>query len=535
MKDNKGFVLPLYRSTDLIHWQYLHPLYQGDASKGDSTFCECPFFFPLGDKYVLALSAEAAWMTGTFKDHRFVPEERGRLDHGRFYVPQTVLDGRGRRIMWGWAIGWNANPGERDAQRPAGWAGAQTLPRVMSLAKDHTLRFDPAPELESLRAEHCREENLTVGKASVPIKNSRGMQLELNVVLAPGSAQRCGLVIRDTAELLRITYDATTKALQCAGHTIPLALEPGEDLALRVFLDRSIVEVYANRKVCVTEGIRPKDINAVDVGVFAESGQAKVKQLDVWQMRSIWDSVDEHCAALEKGLWCVPSPEALEPGMLQASTMEGADTMLAFAVSRQEKLSDACQSAEKELEANPDGPKAVHLRELLDRVRKRGLIDKAYAKALARKLKDLPKDPAWPMVVRKFKASRLQPPVADIAKARPPRAGLPRKVLPFMPECELADVRGIHGGADGTIYVEADVTLDRAYRGLLAYGSDGPVKVWVNGRTVDCRPHATNPGRIGEYMKPVSWRKGVNRISFALATNHGRAWGVQARVMRRRA
>ncbi|MEI6219356.1 MAG: glycoside hydrolase family 32 protein, partial [bacterium] len=534
MKDNRGFVLPLYKSTDLIHWQYLHPLYEGDASKGGSTFCECPFFFPLGKKYVLALSAEATWMTGTFKKHRFQPEERGRLDYGRLYVPQTVLDDTGRRIMWGWATGWSSYPGERNRQSLAGWAGMQTIPRVMSLAKDNTLRFDPAPELESLRAEHYREENVTVGKKSLPLKNSRGMQIELKVVFAPGASQRCGLIIRDTAEMFRITYDSTTKTLQCAGHTIPLELEPGEDLTLRVFLDRSIVEVYANRKVCGTEGIYPKDINAGEVRLIAEAGQAKVKELDVWQMKSIWDSMDEHCAALEKGLWCVPSPEALDPSFVQGYTEERAGSIFAVTVSWQKKLSDACRSAAKELKLNPGLPKAVHLRELLDRVIKRGLIDKGYVKTLARNLKQLSKNPSWPIVVRRFKASCLQPTVVDIALARPPYPSQSRKVLPFISECEMADIRGVHGGADGVIYIEADVKLDRAYRGALAYGSDGPVKVWVNGRAVDCRPNATNPAKIGEYVKPVSWKKGANRISFALATNCGRAWGVQARVMRTR-
>ena len=69
---------------------------------------------------------------------------------------------------------------------------------------------------------------------------------------------------------------------------IPLALEPGEDLTLRVFLDRSVVEVFANRKVCVTERIYPEDVGAVEVALFAETGQALVKEVDAWQMKSIW-------------------------------------------------------------------------------------------------------------------------------------------------------------------------------------------------------------------------------------------------------
>jgi len=101
----------------------------------------------------------------------------------------------------------------------------------------------------------------------------------------------------------------------------------------------------------------------------------------------------------------------------------------------------------------------------------------------------------------------------------------------FMPEHELADIRHLHGGVDGLIYLEALAKLSRARKGSLAYGSDGPVKVWVNGRVVDSQPKATNPARVGQYVVNVTWRRGANRITFALATNGGRAWGVQARVV----
>jgi hypothetical protein len=146
----------------------------------------------------------------------------------------------------------------------------------------------------------------------------------------------------------------------------------------------------------------------------------------------------------------------------------------------------------------------------------------------------LPRDPAPPFIIREFKASPLQPPIKDIAAARPPRAGLVQLPVRFMPEHELADVRYFHGGEDGLIYLEASAKLKQACKGSLAYGSDGPVKVWVNGRAVDCRPKATNPAIVGQYVVNVAWRKGANRITFALATNKGRAWGVQARVLRRR-
>ena len=284
LKEGKKPVVLLYRSTDLRTWQYLHPLYVGDPDQGEGEFCECPTFFPLGDTYVLALSHGATWTTGTFTDQRFHMEKRGRLGYGRFYVPQTVLDGKGRRILWGWATEARDN----EALKRAGWASMQTLPQVVSLAGDRTLRFDPAPELETLREAHYQQTDLLLGNTSTPIKNSRGMQLELQVVFARGSAPRFGLVLQDKTQLMCITYDTAANTLYCKEQAMPLVLEPSEALTLRVFLDRSVVEVYANRRVFIVERIYPEDISAVEAGLFAEGGQTLVKQVDAWNMKSIW-------------------------------------------------------------------------------------------------------------------------------------------------------------------------------------------------------------------------------------------------------
>ena len=45
----------LYRSQDLVHWEYLHELCRGELAKTGRMW-ECPNFFPLGDKHVLLIS-----------------------------------------------------------------------------------------------------------------------------------------------------------------------------------------------------------------------------------------------------------------------------------------------------------------------------------------------------------------------------------------------------------------------------------------------------------------------------------------------
>lgn len=86
------------------------------------------------------------------------------------------------------------------------------------------------------------------------------------------------------------------------------------------------------------------------------------------------------------------------------------------------------------------------------------------------------------------------------------------------------DVWMTHHGGLYYLYLACDTKTD----------DRGANKVWVNGHIVDCRPDATNPASIGKFVADVAWRKGVNRITFALSTNHGRAWGVTARVLRSR-
>ena len=75
--DGVGGAALLYRSRDLIEWEYLHPLCVGDQAE-TGTIWECPDFFPLGDKHVLLISPiplrKTLYMVGTYADHRFTPE-----------------------------------------------------------------------------------------------------------------------------------------------------------------------------------------------------------------------------------------------------------------------------------------------------------------------------------------------------------------------------------------------------------------------------------------------------------------------------
>ena len=150
----------------------------------------------------------------------------------------------------------------------------------------------------------------------VTLDGIRGKAIEIETVMDLGAAREVGLsVLRspDGAEQTRISLfreddiKFKTSALQIDVATAslrsdvfarrpevgPLILEEGEPLRLRVFIDRSIVEVFANGRQCLTIRAYPEREDSGGVSVFARGGAARLVSLDLWQMRSIWSELED--------------------------------------------------------------------------------------------------------------------------------------------------------------------------------------------------------------------------------------------------
>jgi beta-fructofuranosidase len=144
------------------------------------------------------------------------------------------------------------------------------------------------------------------------VEGVRGDSLELQIKLDPGDATRCGLGVRcspDGVEQTLIVYDReaqriTINAVQASsgGETYnderggPFSLAPGESLELRVFVDRSVIEVFANGRTCLTGRVYPARSDSLGVQLFAQGGDARLLKLDAWSMVSIWPSNREPLA-----------------------------------------------------------------------------------------------------------------------------------------------------------------------------------------------------------------------------------------------
>jgi beta-fructofuranosidase len=279
IKGQGGAVL-LYRSKDLRLWDYLHPLCVGRKELGE--MWECPNFFPLGEKHLLLVSVHGTvlYFTGRYRDHHFTVEAEGNTDYGgHFYAGQCFKDQRGRLLLFGWVT-----EGRGDAeQRAAGWSGAQSLPRVLSLLPDGKLGMEPAEEVRSLR-----------GKP-LPGLQAHGGRMEILARFEPDGAGKRGLLIYDPKGAARAVIELDPEKERIAIHRSPpekessgvLKLPPGEAPILDVFLDGSVLEVFANGRACLTSRLYFPSGEACLGGTSSGAGESgsNVTSLEVWEMK----------------------------------------------------------------------------------------------------------------------------------------------------------------------------------------------------------------------------------------------------------
>ncbi len=83
------------------------------------------------------------------------------------------------------------------------------------------------------------------------------------------------------------SYASTAEDVTCrAPEVAPVYLGPKEPLRLRVFVDRSVVEVFVNGKQCVAVRVYPERDDSLGVSFRAQSRDATINSLDAYQMRS---------------------------------------------------------------------------------------------------------------------------------------------------------------------------------------------------------------------------------------------------------
>ena len=119
------------------------------------------------------------------------------------------------------------------------------------------------------------------------------------VVISPTDAKQFGVKIccsPDGEEETLVYYDAFDKKLKVdttkssleegpkSVEAGPLELKPDEPLELRVFVDKSVVEVFANGRQAVMRRIYPSRTDSIGLTLFSNGGPARVTTLEAWDM-----------------------------------------------------------------------------------------------------------------------------------------------------------------------------------------------------------------------------------------------------------
>jgi beta-fructofuranosidase len=291
----KGGAILLYSSPDLRKWTYLHPLVEGSPVTGkvvnpvdSGEMWECPDFFPLGNKHVLLISTmgKVHWKIGSYARQRFSPEKEGVVDWGSYYAAKTMLDEHGNRILWGWIT--ETRP-EADLIA-AGWAGAMSLPRVLSLNSKNELEMDVAPAARELRSGHVgfSPETSPVMRSKI-IESFRvqGLTAEVIVEIQPKAG---GFSFHLQAEdgkpfvTISCSKNAEGRELRVNKVTAPLPETGGSLVHLHMFLDGSVLEILLNKTVALT--VRIYEIPSGSLQLKSEDDTEFIS-FDAWQMYPI--------------------------------------------------------------------------------------------------------------------------------------------------------------------------------------------------------------------------------------------------------
>jgi beta-fructofuranosidase len=336
----------LFRSRDLANWEYLHEFVEGDRFTLIGDDYACPYFWPIGNRYIMPFFSHMSggqYLLGDYDTARnkFVVTQGGKFNFGPanpsgVHAPSATPDGKGGVI-----IIFNMNAG-----KPTGeWNMIMSLARRLTLIGKDEIGQEPVGDVESLR--YNRQEvkpmvlaankeivlpNIkgTAMEISMEIDPKDAPMLELNVFRSPNKEEYTRIVFMETrgmgpgrdyrfgevatlqtersenpavsrtppappARQSLITIESSYASLHSdvrprGPETASFYMKPEENLKLRVFIDRSIVEVFVNGKQCVAARVYPSREDATGVSIRSQGQNSELKSLEAWQMKSIYEA-----------------------------------------------------------------------------------------------------------------------------------------------------------------------------------------------------------------------------------------------------
>jgi beta-fructofuranosidase len=314
----------LFRSKDLVRWEYLHEFVEDDRFTLVGDDGACPYFWPIGDRHIMLFFSHMSggqYLLGDYDTERdkFVVTNHGKFNFGAavpsgVHAPSATPDGEGGVIVI-----FNMNPG-----KPTGeWNQVMSLPRRLTLLGKDEVGQEPVGDIESLRYDKQSVDPMTLpANKEIVLKNIKGNAMEImaeidvkdapafeiNVLRSPKKEEYTRIVffrdrgfnaVREGTSTVQgahnsmITLETAHSSLHPdvrprAPETAAVLLEKDEPLKLRIFVDKSIVEVFVNGKQALAARVYPSKENSIGVSLRSQGKDSQLKSLDAWQMRSIY-------------------------------------------------------------------------------------------------------------------------------------------------------------------------------------------------------------------------------------------------------
>ncbi len=135
-------------------------------------------------------------------------------------------------------------------------------------AVDRSETGDPLRAVDSVALQHqqkgaCRRQDRSLGDRPGPEERPRPGSEGLDPLRRPGTERQAS--------------DAADRALR-----------GNEPIELRIFIDRSVVEVFANGRQYLALRVSPGREDSLGVALRAVGNDATLKSLDAWQMKRIY-------------------------------------------------------------------------------------------------------------------------------------------------------------------------------------------------------------------------------------------------------
>lgn len=273
--DMRGDWTELFSSEDLLTWKWEGRFYDRHECADhpdDSEDDMCPSFLPLPsskeggaptEEYLqlfIAHNRGCQYYIGRLDDKRFRPRLHGRMSwvDDSYFAPEAYIDGQGRQVAFAWLRDNLPNDYER-----FGWSGVMALPRILWRREDGTLGIAPAPEVDQLAYNECilagtAMDDLTALPVEVP--HSCRFQWQADAAGITGLRIQSG---EHHVEILcdpvngELAVDATHSGseIRSVRESAPLTFDAGEKAQVTVYIDHSVIEVFANDRQAITRRV----------------------------------------------------------------------------------------------------------------------------------------------------------------------------------------------------------------------------------------------------------------------------------------